>query len=284
MRHLGIISATVLSLALMANAAPAQAPSTTMPAQLRIGYKAAATGPCAPADAKTPAAVASLAKHLAGRLQLSVQLCPFADPADAATALAQGSVDFAKLTPASWNGVKGKGRPILTWRAQGQLPRTPVYAIAREGKLTPAAIAQRRVVLVHQDSLAYDLARAALASRGGEAILRAQTPVAGNLPAALDALGAGRADVMLTPADIWSEGCKTEKARCAPYHIAWADRPLAESAWVLRGGFPDELRYRLIGIFLALHLENAQAYAGAAEGKGQFSPAEATALDAPKAP
>jgi ABC-type phosphate/phosphonate transport system substrate-binding protein len=136
------------------------------------------------------------------------------------------------------------------------------------------------VIVIKQDPLYYDLARAAVATRGGSAIAKAPTPLAGSFNAAIGALATGKADVALMPGEQWQAGCAADKPLCGAYEVAWQDRPVAESAWVLRAGLPDELRYRLIGIFLPLHLENAQAYAGASGGtKGVFEPTEATALD-----
>jgi len=269
-------------LALAAPAVQAVPSSPANPVQLRIGYKAAATNVCAAPDAKTPPGMAALAKHLAGRLQTSVQLCPFADANDAAAAIAAGKVDFANLTAAAWPAAKGKGRPILTVRPDGKLPRTLIYAIAKKsaGKLDPAAIAQRRVIAIRQDVVSYDAARAAITTRGGGALTANPTPLAGSFAAAIGALAAGKADVALVPANEWKAGCLADKTICPPYQIAWQGRPVADNAWVLRAGLPDELHYRLIGIFLALHLENAQAYAAAADGvKGAFEPAETAALD-----
>jgi len=287
MAHLPLAVATAAVLAVMATVPAASTPAASaavqaMPPVLRVGYQAPVTGACAAPGQTTPPALAGLARHLATRLKLSVQLCPLSDAAAAASAIAHGSVDLAKLTPAAWPGVKGTGRPILTLRTDGTLPRTPIFAIARKslGPLDAATIAQRRVVLTHRDSLAYDAARAAVATHGGGALTRSPTPVAASFAAALAALGAGSADVVLTPGDQWKTGCMTDRSLCAPYQIAWRDWPQAQTAWVLRAGLPDELRYRLIGIFLAMNLENPLAFAGAADGvKGAFEPTEATALD-----
>jgi ABC-type phosphate/phosphonate transport system substrate-binding protein len=274
-----------LAVAAIAAAAWAEAPGqpAAMPKTLRIAYAATTTSPCAAPGAQTPAPAAALAKHLAARLNLSVQLCAFADPGAAAAALADGGVDFASLTPAAWAGARGKGRPILTLRAEGRLPRTPILAVARRstGRLTAAGIARRNVILVRHDPLARDAARAAVISHGGAMLAQKTLPVAGSFPAAIAALASGKADVALVPVDLWQNGCIDTKGLCAPYEVVWQDRPLADSAWVLRSGLADELRYRLIGIFLALHLENRAAFAGAAAGaRGEFEPTEATALDA----
>lgn len=276
MRHPALLLCLVVATSARA-AFPSPAP---MPSVLRIGYAAPATGACAVPGAATPPALTAFAKHLAGRLQLGVQLCPFADAGAAAATLAAGGVDLASLTPDAWPAVRGKGRSILTLRAEGRLPRTPIDAIARSsaGKLDAAAIAAKRVVVIRQDPLSYDAARGAVTTHGGAAL--GPTPPAGSFNAAIGALGAGRADVALVPVNEWKAGCAANKALCASYRIAWTNRPLAESAWVLRAGLPDELRYRLIGIFLPMHLENRQAYVGAAGGvKGAFEPTEATALD-----
>lgn len=277
MRHILLLASLLAATA--TGRAMAAAP---MPSVLHIGYQAPATAACAAPGASTPPAIAALARHLSGRLTMSVQLCPFADPAAAAAALAQGRVDFANLTPAAWPAAKGKGRPILTVRPDGKLPRTPILAIAKAsvGKLDAAGIARRRVIVIKQDPLYYDAARAAVATRGGPAIVKTPTPLAGSFDAAIGALATGKADVALMPGEQWQAGCSADKPLCAPYRVAWQDRPVAGTAWVLRADMPDELRYRLIGIFLPMHLENAQAYAGAAGGvKGGFEPTEATALD-----
>ncbi|MGJ3647906.1 PhnD/SsuA/transferrin family substrate-binding protein [Sphingomonas sp. GlSt437] len=263
--------------------ASVSAAPTPMPSVLRLGIQAARAGPCATPSSSTPASLAALAKHLAGRLRLSVELCPFADTTAAATALAKGSVDLALLTPATWPIVNGRGRPILTLRPQGALPRSPILAVTRAtaGPLTAAAIAARRVITVKHDALGYDAARAAVATHGGDAINRQPSTAVGSFSAALATLAAGKADVALVPTDLWFVGCGASKTVCAPYRIAWQNRPIAQHAWVLRGGLPDELRYRLIGIFIALPLDNPQAFAGAAGGvRGAFEPTEASALDA----
>lgn len=275
------VVATMTALAPVPAVKAADQPAA-LPSVLKIGYKAAATGACAAPDGNTPAGLAELAKHLGGRLDLSVQFCAFADPAAAAAALAQGTVDLADITPVEWGAVQGKGRPILTLRPDGKLPRTPILAVAAKasGDLDAAAISAKRVVLIHQDPLAYDAARAAVLTHGGAALAKAQTPVAGTLAAALGEIGSGKADVALVPADMWKNGCADDKTLCPPYRAVWKQRPVAARAWVLRSGLPDELRYRLIGIFLGLHLENPQAYAGVSGGvKGAFEPTEATALD-----
>lgn len=252
-----------------------------MPSVLRVGIIAPQDSACAAPSAATPPGLARFAQHLAGRLQLTVQLCAFRDANAAAAALARGAVDFAPITPAAFPAVQGKARPILTLRAGGGLPRTPIVAAARApaGPMAPAQIAARRVVLIREGRLAHDAALAVLAGRGGGAIRSAQVPVAGSFGAALTALTSGRADVMLMPIDLWAAGCATGRDVCAPLRVVWKDWPLADSAWCLRLGLPNELRYRLIGIMLPLHIENAAAFAGVAGRRdGAFEPTEATAL------
>ena len=58
-------------------------------------------------------------------------------------------------------------------------------------------------------------------------------------------------------------------------------RPRSSEALAVRRDIPNELRYRLIGIHLPLHLEAPAAFAFAAAGvkdAAEFQPAEADAL------
>ncbi|MFX8168561.1 hypothetical protein ABTL13_19235, partial [Acinetobacter baumannii] len=93
-------------------------------------------------------------------------------------------------------------------------------------------------------ALAYDAARAAVATHGGTAIANRPTPAVGSVAATFAMLSSRQADVALMPIDEWYVACAAKKPVCQPYRIAWRDRPLAKSAWVLRTGLPDELRFR----------------------------------------
>jgi ABC-type nitrate/sulfonate/bicarbonate transport system substrate-binding protein len=265
-----------LMLATPAGAAPPDA----MPTVLRVGLVTARDSACAVPGKDTPPALADYARHLAGRLQLPVQLCGFSRPVAIAEAFARGALDFAPLTPATYPAAQGKARPILTFRAPGILPRTPIVAIARtSARMTAAEIARHRIVLVNNSPLAHDRALVAITGRAGGSSLRAPATVAGSFAAAAGALSSGRSDVMLAPIDLWATACAASATACASLHVVWQDWPVADMAWCLRQGLGNELRFRLIGIMLPLRQENPAAFAGAAgRTDGGFEPTEATAL------
>ena len=74
------------------------------------------------------------------------------------------------------------------------------------------------------------------------------------------------------------------KSRCGDLKVVWrAARPQAERAYAVRRDLPDPLRYRLLGVHLAMHLEDRPAFdwaaAQLAPGAADFEPAEAQALE-----
>ena len=63
--------------------------------------------------------------------------------------------------------------------------------------------------------------------------------------------------------------------------MLWRGRPRAIKALVVRRDMPDDLRFRLIGIYVAMHLEAKEAFAWGASwmpGGAEFEPTEADAL------
>jgi len=103
------------------------------------------------------------------------------------------------------------------------------------------------------------------------------------------ALRAGKADVAALHASAWRRLCLPEakgEEPCKDLKVVYAARPQARLALVAPLSMPDELRYRLIGIHIAMHLEAPAAFAFAARsapGATSFDAAEASAL-APLAP
>ena len=108
--------------AVLLSAAQAQTP--TLP--LRIAEVGGAAGPCSPLDAEAPAGQKAYFKLLAERLQTEVLNCPMADDMAAASALAAGQVDVARLNGAAFGPVSGTVRSVLTTRAKGALNRLPI--------------------------------------------------------------------------------------------------------------------------------------------------------------
>jgi ABC-type phosphate/phosphonate transport system substrate-binding protein len=262
--------------------AKASAPAAALPATLRVGFAMGRDIPCAAPGKDWPAGIADYGKLLSTRLGTAVELCGFANGQGIAKAFADGKVDFAPLSGADYPAASGKARPILNARAQQELPRSPIVAIARPtaGLKSATDLARGRVAVLTKGPLTYDLSRAALAAKGGSSILKSETPVMGSFGDGLTALNAGKIDTLLLPIDYWMLGCAAAKDACKPFKIVWQDRPAPASAWCLRTGLPAELRYRLIGIHVALPYDDRSAFAAVAGARGAgFDATEATALD-----
>jgi ABC-type phosphate/phosphonate transport system substrate-binding protein len=252
---------------------------------LRIAVAPAAPGPCAP-PAGAAAGEKAYYDHLAHRLDREVLRCPFADTAAAAAALAQGKVDMARLDPAAYAPVSAQVRAILTVRGKRESNRIPVYVAVRDADPAHdvAALKGRGVAFGGRSAAGLTTPQAVLADRGLQPTdYRPQVEPDGD--EALVDLRAGRVEAAAVNGAAWQRVCRMsspkEPTPCRDLRVLVRARPKAAWALAVRRDMPSELRYRLIGIHVALHLENPAAFAFAAAGApdpAEFQPAEAEAL------
>jgi ABC-type phosphate/phosphonate transport system substrate-binding protein len=264
------------SLGLIAAAAP----------PFRIGVMGSASGPCA-----APASAASAGERayfdlLAKRLDRQVLACPVASSGEGALALAAGKLDMAVLDEASYPAVQGAVRAAMTVRPQGGLARVPVVLAVKAGKGgEPQALKGRTIAFGGSTPVALALPRTVLAEQGYGAGLLGRELVAEDEIAALAALRSGKADAVALEAAAWQRQCRPTKGKdpCADLKVVWRARPQAERALAVRRDLPDPQRYRLLGVHMAMHLEDRPAFEWAAAqlapGGADFEPAEALALE-----
>lgn len=246
-----------------------------------------AEGPCAAPATSAPAGEQAYAKHLQARLGREVRHCPYPDAAAAALALAAGEVDIAPLDPAAFATVADQARAVMTVREKGALNRIPSLVAVKAGApyRALADLKGRRVVVGGAIPAARDLPKRALADHGaGEAFFGAET-IAADEEAALADLRAGRADAAVLHAGAWRRQCRglsPSDRPCADLAVVWKARPRAAQALAVRNDMPDPLRFQLIGVHVALHLEAPEAFAWAAPklatNPESFEAAEAQAL------
>lgn len=252
---------------------------------LRIAATGPATAACAAVGDGAPAGEKAYYDHLSKRLQREVLKCPFASRAEAATALAAGKVDMAWLDPATFAPVQAQTRAILTVRATNTSNRIPVYVAVRSADPARdlAALKGRLIAFGGASPAGHATPRAILAERGlGAGAYREKVEVDGD--AALAELRKGAVDAVAVHAAAWQRVCRMVSPKdpepCRDLRVLAKARPEAAEAIVIRRDMPDELRFRLIGIHMPLHLEApaAFAYAAASPGAAEFQPAEALAL------
>lgn len=254
---------------------------------LRVATVDSVAGPCASPPASTGGGEKAYYDHLAKRLGVTILRCPVIDAVAAGKALAANQVDIALLDPAAYAPVATTTRAILTVRPRGALNRVPVVLGVRATSPFKALADLRGKTLVFggRSPAALALPQLALTQRGAPASFWGREVIAMDGDAAVAELRASKADVMVLHAAAWQRLCFQPSAKvaapCADIRILARMRPQAERAIVIRRDMADETRYRLIGIHMPLHLENAAAFAWAASGTpnaGEFEPTEALAL------
>jgi ABC-type phosphate/phosphonate transport system substrate-binding protein len=255
-------------------------------APLRIAAVTGMAGTCHALPGGAPVAQNAYYKHLATRLDRDVQECSFATESAAAQALAAGTVDMAVLDPAGFEPVRAQTRAILTVRPTGALNRIPVIVAIKATSTRASLGALRGAALIYagQAPSALSLPRQALADQGAGPGYFEREEVAGSADQAAAKLRSGAVDAMAINAAAWERLCRGDRpqdAQCGDLKVLWRGRPRALKALVVRRDIPDELRFRLIGVHVAMHIEARDAFAWGASwipGGAEFEPTEADAL------
>ena len=255
-------------------------------ASLRLATVGGSTGACHAPEAGAPAGEKAYFHLLETRLGRDILSCPVVDRAAAAQALAAGALDAAVLDPAAYAPVQAKTRAILTVRAAGHLSRIPVVVATKASAPAKDLASLRGKTAVFGGAVEAALAepRQALADQGAGPGFFSREDVEADADAAAAELRSGGADVLVLNAAAWQRLCRGERAKdnsCGDLKVVWRGRRRPTFALVVRRDIPDELRFRLIGIHVAMHIEAKDAFIWAsswAPGAAEFEPAEADAL------
>jgi len=261
-------------------------PTLALAGPFRLGSDAAATSSCHVLASSAPGAQRALHRVLAQRLGVEILDCPVAGSRGAADALAAGQIDMGVLDPVAYGAVTDKVRAILSLRAKGGLSRTQVVTAVQAASpyKSLSELKGRALVFVGRAPYDQELPRRALTDQGANHSYFSREVVASSAEDALGRLRRQDVDVVVMNADAWQRSCRGAKPQdqpCADLRVVWQGRPRAEHALVVRSDMPAQLRYRLIGIFVAMHLEAPEAFMAAssfAPGGENFDAAEAAAL------
>jgi len=255
-------------------------------ATLRIATVSGSTGSCHALEAGAPAGEKAYFRLLETRLGRDILSCPVVDRTAAAQALAAGSLDAAVLDPAAYAPVQATTRAILTVRPAGGLNRIPVVVAtkATAPATNLASLRGKTAVFGGVVEAALAAPRQALADQGAGPGFFSREDVAADADTAAAKLRSGAADALVLNAAAWERLCQGERAKdnnCADLKVVWRGRRRAAFAMVVRRDIPDELRFRLIGIHVAMHIEAKDAFTWASSwvpGAAEFEPTEAGAL------
>jgi ABC-type phosphate/phosphonate transport system substrate-binding protein len=258
------------------------------PAPFRIGVLQASPGPCAPLSPSASAGERAYFDLLAKRLERPILACPVTSPAEGAAGLAAGRLDMAVLDRASYPAVRDGVRSTMTVRPEGGLARVPVVLAVKAGRAgDPQSLKGRTIAFGGSTDVALALPREVLSEQGYGAAISGRELITSDEMSALVALRAGKADAVALEAAAWQRQCEDATGRakpCADLTVVWRARPQAQRAWAVRRDLPDPFRFRILGVHVAMHLEDKPAFDWAASqlssNAADFEPAEADALEA----
>lgn len=274
----------LLSLLVLAGTA-----SAAEPAPLRIAAVTPAPAPCAALPENAPEGEKALHAHLSARLKRPVLRCAYANAADAARAVAKGEADFARVGAAAYAPVAAQLRPVLAARQPAALGRvlTVAAVLASDAASSLADLKGRKAVFGGSAAYAFAEPKRALADAGLDPAGFAATETAAGAPEAAAQLRSGAAGAMILHAAAWQRLCRADKPDekpCGDLKIVWRGRPSIAEGFVMRRDADPELRLRLIGIMIALHLEARPALEFLASGAAELNPVEESAFGVPGNP
>jgi ABC-type phosphate/phosphonate transport system substrate-binding protein len=212
-----------------------------------------------------------------------VLFCPAADRAAAAALIAANEADIALLDAATFPLAGEAARAYLTPRDAADRGRVETVAVvaAAGPRQDLRALNGVRLVFGGARWVSLEEPQRALRDAGVAASVLAAAQVAADAPAAVAAVRGGQGDVAVLYSAALQRICRRsaqDPAPCDDLREVWRGRPTPESAWVIRNAIDLETRARLVGVHIALHLENPEAFAWIAPGSPSLDPAEAGAL------
>ena len=252
--------------------------------QLRIGFEANATKPCAEDAPDWPDAQRGYVRHMADRMEIPVSLCAMASRKEIAEALAAGKVDMGLLDREAYLPVKASVRPILAERIPVDLGRSiAVVAVPEKSALRSLVdVGHAKIILSRQNLPMLDSIKRTMRAVGMPAETLAGGTVVANVAEALSAIRAGNGDAAVLSAAEWFRHCRGEKKNdkpCAGLREIWRGRSPTDQAWSVRRDISLESHARIVGIHLALFQEKPEIAKWLAPRTTEIEPTEATALE-----
>jgi ABC-type phosphate/phosphonate transport system substrate-binding protein len=224
--------------------------------------------------------------HLQKRLNRSVALCGFANTIGAMQALSMGKVDLAPADQASYFTVRDKVRATLTTHPAKGAGRVMAMAMVLKtsSRTAPNLLKGARLIFLSAGEVPHDAPLAGLRAAGVDLGLLGKEIVAGDLFRGASDLRSGKGDVLIVDASHFQRLCRGDKPNekpCDDLKEIWRGRPSISQALAVRRDIQPDLRYQLISIYIAMHLEAPEAFRFAIQstpGVANFDPTEAEAL------
>ena len=242
-------------------------------------------GSCRPVEEIAESGPSAYAEHLQSRFTERVKICLGGAPMDVARDLQSRTVHMAWLDQAAFAVVARTTRALLTPRAHqiGRVPATVFRLEGGAGGRGPDDVQSLGYVSMEPHRLNRDLVFDTLHGWGVDPGVTDEAQPFADFEALVAGLRAGDVSTGATDIGLFEWRCTVldpANPPCADLETITTRRPAAEEAFVVSQSMDDEIRLRLVGVHVGLHLEAPDAFAWLTGGNAlEFSPAEATALD-----
>ncbi|MEL7109689.1 MAG: PhnD/SsuA/transferrin family substrate-binding protein [Pseudomonadota bacterium] len=241
---------------------------------------------CRPTDEISDLEAKAYASLLEQRFNTDVTLCLTETTAEAVALAESGDVNLVWVDQDTVAPLLEGWRASLSLRDNTGLGRSPFVIFTRAsdaplslGELDPGAIGFQNI---SPATLNIDLARRLLSDFG----IASETPkdelLYSTMDDLIDAVESGVLDAGIVEANAWGRSCSVLEADstiCDTLQVIAYDRPRARNALMVPSETSLERHYRLVGVHIGLHLDDAELFEWISQGQGsEFDPAEPTAM------
>lgn len=224
------------------------------------------------------------ASHLETRFSNPIVLC-LTDDAEGSAKLAQnGDVKLAWIDQAQAAGLTDQWRAFMTLRAKDGLGRPPyvLFTGAEETDIREVRLSEIAFVGQEPERSFVGMAIDTLEDHGFQASSDAVGQRYADVQSLLTAVRSEGALAGLLDSNAWGRECGVLDPSfnpCDDLSVVYQERPRAKGAMIIQANEPSELRYRMVSIHIALHMEAPEAFAWINQDRGsEFQPAEPDAL------
>lgn len=230
--------------------------------------------------------------HLSARFNTQVELCLFETPGEAVAMAGRGEANLVWVDQSSAEPILESWRSSLTLRPDTGLGRPPFVLFTRvqEGQsIQIETLSGDQIGFLDRlpTDLNIDLAQDILRDYGLNAESLEESALFPSIDALFKAVEDGVVQAAILEAGSWGRSCavlEPDSTICDGFDVLMYDRPRALNALMIPRTTSNERHYRLVGVHIALHLEQPEAFAWLSQGLGQeFDPTEPNAM-VPKSP
>lgn len=239
---------------------------------------------CYSADELTDPGAKAYIDHIGSRFANPIVLCLTENSEGSAAFAQRGDASLAWIDQGQAADLGDEWRTFLTLRAKDGLGRPPyvLFTVSDASDIGSISISEIGFVGQEPERLFVGMALETLEDHGFQLSSDASGQLHSDVQELLAAVRTKDSAAGMLDSNAWGRECGILDPSfnpCDDLSVVYQERPRATSAMIISASAPSELRYRMVSIHIALHMEAPEAFDWINQDQGsEFQPAEPDAL------